>query len=237
MPVRRSAVIGIAAGLVVIAAGTVGLLSRHSTPAPPPPPAGVATVPAPTGSVVADSASASPAPSPSGPAPGVLRSSYAEPQVQGGQAQVALPVSLTIPVIGVRAPLITLGLASDGTLYTTPLDSAPQAAGWYTGSVRPGAVGPAVIAGHINYGGAEGVFWRLNELRPGDIVYVGRADGSTIKFRVTAVQSTLKTDFPTGGVYGATADAELRLITCGGTFDPATKHYLSNTIVYTTEAS
>jgi hypothetical protein len=27
------------------------------------------------------------------------------------------------------------------------------------------------------------------------------------------------------------------LITCGGTFDPATGHYLSNTIVYTTEVS
>jgi LPXTG-site transpeptidase (sortase) family protein len=238
MRIRRPAAIGIAAGLVVIVAGTVGLLTRHSTPAPQPPPRGVATVPAPTASLVTGSPSASPRPSPTGPPPGVLRSSYPEPQGQDqAQGPVAMPVSLTIPVIGVKAPLITLGLAGDGTLNTQPLNGVPRAAGWYNGSVRPGAIGPAVIAGHIDYGGAEGVFWRLDELRPGDLAYVRRADGTTVEFRVTSVQSTPKADFPTGGVYGATPDAELRLITCGGTFDPATGHYLSNTIVYTTEVT
>jgi hypothetical protein len=29
-------------------------------------------------------------------------------------------------------------------------------------------------------------------------------------------------------------DAELRLITCGGTFDAQTGHYLSNVVVYAT---
>jgi hypothetical protein len=29
-------------------------------------------------------------------------------------------------------------------------------------------------------------------------------------------------------------DAELRLVTCGGTFDFATHHYLSNVIAYAT---
>lgn len=36
-------------------------------------------------------------------------------------------------------------------------------------------------------------------------------------------------------VYGPTPDAELRLITCGGAFDSATGHYLSNIVVYATE--
>jgi hypothetical protein len=35
-------------------------------------------------------------------------------------------------------------------------------------------------------------------------------------------------------VYGPVPDAELRLITCGGAFDFATGHYLSNVIVYAT---
>ena len=54
---------------------------------------------------------------------------------------------------------------------------------------------------------------------------------------MTAVQTYLKAQFPTEAVYGPTPDAELRLITCGGAFDPATSHYLSNIVVYATERS
>jgi hypothetical protein len=38
-------------------------------------------------------------------------------------------------------------------------------------------------------------------------------------------------------VYGPVPDPELRLLTCGGTFDYATRSYLSNTVVYATEVS
>jgi len=230
MRARRLAVLGVAVGVLVIVGGTVGLLIGHGSPAP----RGIATVPAPAAGIVRDPTAR---PTPTAVRPGVLQSSYQAPGAAVA-GPVAMPVSLTIPAIGVKAKVITLGLASNGSLNTTPLDGQPQAlddAGWYTGSSRPGAVGPAVIAGHINYDGA-GVFEDLDQLHPGDLVYVTRVDGSTVEFRVTRLQSTLKTDFPTGGVYGDTPDAELRLITCGGTFDPATGHYLSNTIVYATEA-
>jgi hypothetical protein len=49
---------------------------------------------------------------------------------------------------------------------------------------------------------------------------------------VTAVRTFPKSRFPTAAVYGPTPDAELRLVTCGGTFDPATGHYLSNVIAF-----
>ena len=65
----------------------------------------------------------------------------------------------------------------------------------------------------------------------------GPGNGSTVEFLVTAVQTYLKAQFPTEAVYGPTPDAELRLITCGGAFDPATSHYLSNIVVYATESS
>jgi hypothetical protein len=45
----------------------------------------------------------------------------------------------------------------------------------------------------------------------------------------------MKDRFPTQAVYGPTPDPELRLITCGGAFDYATGHYLSNIVVYATE--
>jgi LPXTG-site transpeptidase (sortase) family protein len=210
MSFRRPAAIIFAAGLVVVAAGTAGLLlTRHSTPAMRPVAAGVGALPAPTGPIVAPPQSAAPRP-------------------------VAAPVSLTIPLIGVTTKLIRLGLASDGSLQVPPTTSV---AGWYTGSPRPGAVGSAIIVGHIDSVRAPGVFFRLSELRKGDQVYVRRADGTLVKFLVTSVQQYLKDQFPTQAVYGPTPDPELRLITCGGAFDSATGHYLSNIVVYATEAS
>ena len=212
MAFRRPAAIIFAVGLVVIAAGTAGLLlTRHTTPAMRPVAAGVGALPAPTGPIVAPPQSAAPRP-------------------------VAAPVSLTIPLIGVSTKLITLGLAPDGSLQVPPITDT-AVAGWYTGSPRPGAIGSAIIVGHIDSVGGPGVFFRLSELRKGDQVYVRRADGTLVKFLVTAVQQYLKDHFPTQAVYGPTPDAELRLITCGGAFDDATGHYLSNIVVYATEAS
>jgi LPXTG-site transpeptidase (sortase) family protein len=145
---------------------------------------------------------------------------------------VALPVALTIPAIGVQTSLIRLGLTASGALQVPP---AASIAGWYTGSPRPGAIGSAVIAGHIDSYAGPGIFYELSRLRPGDRVYVKRADGTLAVFRVMSVRTYPKDDFPTQLVYGPAPDAELRLITCGGTFDPSLRSYLSNVVVYTSE--
>jgi sortase (surface protein transpeptidase) len=117
--------------------------------------------------------------------------------------------------------------------------STVSVAGWYTGSPRPGSIGSSIIVGHVdgkvNAAEARGVFYRLNTLKAGDKVFVKRSDGTTVEFRVTRVQQYLKDKFPTADVYGPTPDAELRLITCGGTFDDAIGHYLSNIVVYATQ--
>jgi sortase (surface protein transpeptidase) len=105
-------------------------------------------------------------------------------------------------------------------------------AGWYSGSPRPGGTGSAIIAGHIDSVSGPGVFFRLRALRPGDVVYVERGHGPIAVFRVTAVRTFRKLKFPTAAVYGPVPGAQLRLITCGGTFDPATGHYLSNVVVF-----
>ena len=101
----------------------------------------------------------------------------------------------------------------------------------------PGAVGSAVIAGHIDSQAGPGVFFRLSSLRPGDRVYVRRADSTLAVFRVTVVREFPKDSFPTSAVYGPTPDSELRLITCGGIFDRQEGSYLSNTVVYAVETS
>jgi sortase (surface protein transpeptidase) len=200
------------AGLAVAIAGTCGLMvTRHGTPGLRPAAAAqLATQPA------------FPAPA----SPIVAASPAAEPAV-------AAPATLVIPEIGVRTALITLGLTAQGTVQVPPTTSV---AGWYSRSPRPGAVGPAVILGHIDSATGPGVFFRVPQLRRGDPIYIRRADGSRVEFVVTSVQTYLKARFPTEAVYGPTPDAELRLITCGGAFDATTSHYLSNIVVYATEA-
>ena len=201
---RPAAVVVTVAGLAAVVAGAVGLVAASVADRPSWPQAAVLATP--TGPVAA-------LPRPDTP-------------------QVALPVALTIPAIGVRTPLIRLGLTASGALQVPPTAAI---AGWYTGSPRPGAIGSAVIAGHIDSYTGPGVFYELSRLRPGDRVYVRRADGTLVIFRVTSVQSYPKDRFPTRSVYGPAPDAELRLITCGGTFDPGLRSYLSNVVVYGTE--
>jgi sortase (surface protein transpeptidase) len=143
-----------------------------------------------------------------------------------------LPVSLRIPAIGVRTRLIRLGITRQGRLQ---VPASTLVAGWYTRSPRPGEIGSSIIAGHIDSHLGPGIFYRLRELRPGNRVYVRQADGKLAIFRVTAVHEYTKAHFPTAQVYGPAPDAELHLITCGGTFDYATHSYLSNVVVYSTE--
>jgi sortase family protein len=148
---------------------------------------------------------------------------------QPDPVQVAAPVALIIPAIGVSTRLVRLGRTAAGTLQ---VPSTTAVAGWYTGGPRPGELGAAVVAGHVDSYAGPGVFFRLRLLRPHDLIFVRRADGSLAVFRVFAVRLYAKSGFPTAAVYGAVPVAELRVITCGGTFDPATGHYLSNVIVF-----
>jgi sortase (surface protein transpeptidase) len=108
----------------------------------------------------------------------------------------------------------------------------PVVAGWYAPGTRPGDPGSAVILGHVDSKHAPAVFYRLRELRRGDEVLVGRADGSTLRFVVQRTQQYPKARFPTDDVYYPTLTPELRLVTCGGEFDSSWGHYLSNIIVF-----
>ena len=140
----------------------------------------------------------------------------------------SVPVRLQIPVIGVDTALMTLRLKADRTLQVPP---SGFPAGWYTGEVTPGEVGPAIIVGHIDWNGPA-VFYRLRDLVPGDTITVSRADGTKPVFRVVTVARYPKDAFPTTLVYGHTATPTLRLITCGGAFNTSTGHYEDNTVVF-----
>lgn len=141
------------------------------------------------------------------------------------------PLRLRVPRIGVDTRLMRLGLDADRALEVPPMSRA-DTAGWYERSPVPGDVGPSVLAGHVDSDDGPAVFYRLRELRRGDRVVVDRSDGRRVTFTVTRVTEVAKAAFPTRRVYGDTPSPELRLITCGGTFDAAADGYLANVVVF-----
>ena len=145
-------------------------------------------------------------------------------------APAARPVGLSIPAIGVREDsLLDLVLDSDGQL-AAPDDF--NAVGWFAAGPAPGDPGPAVLVGHVDSYRGPAVFFRVRDLRPGDEIDVPRADGTTVRFIVDDVEMYSKSAFPADKVYAPTADPQLRLITCGGSFDRSVRSYRDNIVVY-----
>ena len=158
---------------------------------------------------------------------------------EADQGPQPLPASSNAHVTSVRVDAIglktsgleKLSLLPDQTL-AAPKD--PDKAGWYADGALPGDTGPAVIAGHVDSKTGPAVFADLGEIERGDLVEVGLSNHTSTSFRVDKVVQTAKDEFPTDEVYGPTPDAQLRLITCSGTYDRSGRGYLDNTIVFAT---
>ncbi|TDQ58333.1 sortase family protein [Actinomycetospora succinea] len=213
-PVRRSLV----AGAVVLAVLGVVLLGWAVTHQSGPPPAPVSAGPPPPSSLVA--------------APPGREVEAAEPLGTSSP-----PATLRVPAIRVDSPVDQVGLNPDRTMEV-PAEGSPgyDHAAWFRYSVTPGLQGPSVIIGHVDSAEAgPSVFYELGRLRPGDRAEVVRADGATVTFEVTEVAVYPKDAFPTDRVYGPTAGPELRLITCGGSFDRGAGSYRDNTVVFARE--
>jgi hypothetical protein len=143
----------------------------------------------------------------------------------------SLPVRIEVPAIGVNAPVTQVGRNADGTIQVPPL-ADHNLVGWYKYGPAPGQQGNAVILGHVDSYTGISVFFSLKYLRDGDRIYVTLANGRRATFVVDGVEEAPKNHFPTAGVYGPSTHPGLRLVTCGGGFDSATRHYLDNIIVY-----
>jgi hypothetical protein len=144
------------------------------------------------------------------------------------------PLELSIPAISLSVSLGTLGLNPDGTVQVPTVIQQP---GWYRLGPSPGQIGSAVILGHVDSYEGPAVFFKLRSLVAGDSVNVTLADGVAAQFKVTSVASYLKTNFPDEAVYTSHGYSALQLVTCGGVFDTATGHYLSNIVVFTSLAA
>lgn len=178
-------------------------------------------------------AGSSKAPSAASPAPSGGTGGIASYHSTRVLQEVTEPVRVRIPSINVSSGLERLTRQPDGTVGV-PVDY--QSAGWYSQGPRPGEPGSAVILGHVDSKTGPAVFFRATDLRPGAVILVDRAGGEPSRFVVTSLARYPKDRFPTDEVYFPTLRPELRLVTCGGSFDSATGHYRDNVVVYASRA-
>ncbi|HSR89389.1 MAG TPA: class F sortase [Candidatus Udaeobacter sp.] len=144
---------------------------------------------------------------------------------------IGLPVRLQIPKLKVNASVENVGLTKDKSMGAPKI---PSDVAWFNLGVRPGEIGSAVMAGHVNwYSGATAVFANLNKLKPGDKIFVKDNNGVTISFVVRKVRVySIKDD--TSEVFSADDDlAHLNLITCVGVWNKRSKQYSQRLVVFT----
>ncbi|SEQ33000.1 Sortase family protein [Streptomyces sp. yr375] len=144
----------------------------------------------------------------------------------------ALPQRIDIPELGVQAPVVARGLDTEGAIDPPPFDQA-GVVGWYAAGAKPGAKGTALLVGHVDTETRPAVFYKLSTLRAGETVRVVRDDGKVAEFTVDDVEVVQRDHFDAQQAYGTRQSdrAELRLITCGGTYDRARHSYTANVIV------
>ncbi len=159
------------------------------------------------------------------------------PTTAGIPVPYVSPAGIEIPRLGAKAAVAAVGITPDGAL-DVPLD--PKTVGWWKGGAKPGArQGTAILDGHINYRGVDGVLARIGTLDPGDTVYIDGRHGSKptrLKFAITGVRSYEKTSLPYQEIFDQKSVGRLAIVTCGGPFDMHTGNYLYNIVVFAVPA-
>ncbi len=140
------------------------------------------------------------------------------------------PVRLQIPRLGVDAAIESVGQTSDGRM---DVPQGVQNVAWYNLGARPGEAGNTVLSGHLDdYKQDPAVFWRLNELEPGDQISVTDAQGVTHTFEVTGKELYAYDQAPLNRIFGFSLTSNLNLITCNGTWDSNALNYDQRLVVY-----
>ena len=141
--------------------------------------------------------------------------------------QVA-PVELKIPILGVDADVVPVGMDADGAM-DVPKD--PDTAVWWSLGPGTGVPGNMVIAAHVDWAGRLRVFGQLYKLGPGDEVVLVDEKLREFHYQVVSSQWVAAEGAPVDDIFGGTGVPEITLITCGGEFDRATRQYLDRLIV------
>jgi hypothetical protein len=149
----------------------------------------------------------------------------------GAGMRPSMPVRVSISSIGVRADVVEVGRAADGSI-APPVEDPATTVGWFGLGPTPGEPGIAVLLGHVDTHDRAAVFSRLHELGAGKVVEVTRKDRRVATFTVDSVETFPKTNFPADRVLVHDDVPRLVLVTCGGPWMGGTTGYADNVIVF-----
>jgi len=209
-PAAASAVLGLA---LAVGAPTVWALTR---------PEAAAGIPV-EQALPAPAASSGASPLPALPAPTTRSSRPTE--VRPAPA----PARISVPALGVAAPVDAVGIADDGQME---LPEDVSRVGWYRFGPEPGAGGSAVLAGHVDdREQGPGALLPLRDAAVGDEVTVTDVAGTVTRWRVVSRELITKQVLPVERIFARDGAPRLTLITCGGPFLPEYRSYRDNVVV------
>jgi hypothetical protein len=151
-----------------------------------------------------------------------------------------VPAQLTIPAIGVEAPVESRGTVRYENAFTGDLVDGygvPQSmhtTSWWSDGPRPGSGEMAVVLGHEGAAGGA-VFDRLDQLRAGDEVALRDGGGALLELEVLGSPLTgldKSTSALADALNGHPDGAAVALVTCGGEFDEEAGASTENTVVF-----
>jgi len=141
------------------------------------------------------------------------------------------PAEVSIPALGIEAPVESVGLLANGAMAVPQFVSD---AGWLGSGPTPGSVGNAVIAGHLDgITGKPAAFWSLGRLRSGDAIIVTTTSGTQLRFAVVRIGRYDREAVPLVAVFGPSKEANLNVLTCAGPYLHDLHTYRDRLVVYT----
>ncbi|KGN31507.1 hypothetical protein N802_03830 [Knoellia sinensis KCTC 19936] len=180
-----------------------------STPSP-------AATPSPSATASRPARTPRPSPTPSGSATSTPPSQVNSPAFR-----------VEIPALDAMLPVLPVGVAKDGQMEI-PKD--PSIAGWYRFGPGPTSdQGASVISAHVDSRDEVGPLARLDRLDRGDRIIV-TVDGERATYVVDRVDRYAKTALDLDALFSRTGLPRLHLVSCGGEWDPRTRHYEDNVV-------
>jgi sortase (surface protein transpeptidase) len=215
--------VGIALAVLLVLAGTVGLIARQQARATSAPPA--------SNIGVVSGASPTPSPAPTAAASDGSNTLSTHSTELGAQAaNAAAPARVSIPRLHLSATPVPVGLAADGRSLGL-LPSARTVVWWAYGAAPGASTGTVLLAGHISWAGHAGTLGQIGTLRVGDKVTLVRQDGVAVQYLVTGRRRVPKMSLSQLGLFATGGAPRLVLVTCGGQFNAVRHSYEDNVVI------
>ncbi|MFF2091177.1 class F sortase [Paenibacillus sp. NPDC058174] len=141
-----------------------------------------------------------------------------------------VPVELFIPAIQLQAQIEPVSVLENGQM---DIPQSTDKVGFLSTGTLPGALGNAVMDGHVDSYTGPAVFFKLKRLKPGDEVLIRNKSGRVLQFNVESVETFKTADAPVQKIFGPADGAHLNLITCTGKYSRSKKEHEARLVVFT----